>query len=465
MRRVVLLLLIILFLIAALVAALAPQGSPEWIMGVGISAVFAAVGAVAALDQLWDHFRPRKEKSAVFSTPNETAYLEGRLREFQKEHEQFVALAGNAVIPSRYDAYADAFTTDRPGEKIHEYTDIAQAAAEHDRFVIVGEPGAGKSTSLRHMAEAVVRVRLNTNEKHPAWLPKDSVKPPLALWVFLGDSQNPPEVDALLDLWWGRYNLPGNVETAITNHDLWLFMDGLNEMPEQRADRKIRAANIRQWLGQHPHVPAIITCRVRDYDNDLNLGLPVIHIQSLDNTRIAEFIHKRGGNDLLAKIESDEALQIIARNPYTVAMLIDIYKTKGQLPTDLHNLYEIYTNLRHIEYFKAGKVKLNWKKLKSQLGYLGFRMIAIRKGTSVQIQWAQRQIGFRVLEDGINLGVLVAEGENIRFYHQSLHGYFALPSLRKALKRKWHDFVRFSTVWVIFFLYNVSVGSAENIEV
>src|SRR5690606_18539210 len=37
--------------------------------------------------------------------------------------------------------------------------------------------------------------------------------------------------------------------------------------------------------------------------------------------------------------------------------------------------------------------------------------------------------------DGINLGVLLREGQNIRFYHQSLHGYFAAEKLGSVLNK------------------------------
>lgn len=102
---------------------------------------------------------------------------------------------------------------------------------------------------------------------------------------------------------------------------------------------------------------------------------------------------------------------------------------------------------------------------------LGFRMIVRGKGTAADTKWVQRQIGLRALNDGINLGVLVQDGREgtVWFYHQTLHGYFALPGLMKALEHTWWDHIargshRFleRLPWMIYDLLGYALVSTLN---
>lgn len=422
-------------------------------LGAGMVAALIALPAVLS-------FLPQSEEhQKAAAIPDEKTYLNGRLREFGKEREYFVALSGDTVIESRFDAYDEAFTADQPGQRIHEYRNIADAVKDHKQFVIVGEPGAGKSTTLRTIAEAVVRARIDRSIIRDSWLAGlyGAEGVPLPLWISLGDSNNPSDADQLLRYWWERYNLPNTPEIALNNQDIWLFMDGLDEMPEAGADRESRAKAIRVFLEKHSNIRTIITCRVREYDEKLNLGVPVVKVKPLDEARIAEFADKRVHDQVfLDQLKAHEALQSIARNPYTLAMLTDIYREKKQIPTGLNDLYRLYTDLRHTEYFKAGKVKLPWDQLKRKLEKLGFQMMNAQKGTACDTRWAKRQIGKQALNDGVGMGVLVEENDVVRFYHQRLHGYFALPGLTKEFQLQTRDVLRIFGAVVLVVLMVVS---------
>jgi hypothetical protein len=359
----------------------------------------------------------------------EQRYLEGRLRAFAKEEEWFVALAGDAVIESRFDAYSDAFTTEKPGERLKEFGDIRQAADHFSRFVLVGDPGAGKSTVLRRLATDVARARLDTER---TW------HVPLPLWIDLGVSANPVDAGKLLRYWWQQYDLPGTPEGYLNNQDGWLFLDGLNEMPKQGSGPKNRVDSLCALFKRYPQVPVIVTCRVRDYDKTLQLGLPIVQIHPLDGARIERFANKRlqtRAGTFLEALETD-ARKRMASNPYFLAMLTEIYHEWQQLPDDLRQLYEMHMNLRYQEYSNRGLMRLPWKQLKRKLQDLAFRMIADRKGTVAELEWIRQQTLPAVLSDGIDLGALVQDEKAgmVRFYHQSLHGYFALPGLTHAIR-------------------------------
>ncbi len=442
MRRTLWLIVLFAFAIAAIYTVYGFAFDRDNPLLLVTTAVAGAIGTTAGIDQLWDRYGAQHKHSERPSAPDEKAYLEGLLRAFAEEQTAFVALAGDAIIESRFDAYTNAFAPEHPGDRLREYDDIAQAVRDFKQFVIIGDPGAGKSTTLRQIVSTIAHARLETPSPHKNWLNNlyRNIPPPLPLWMFLGDSQNPPAAKELLNYWWEKHYLPNSPEIAMNRLDVWLFIDGLNEMPEHGGSAKERAASLKAFLETHPDLRAVVTCRLRDYDKILNLGLPVVHVQPLDTRRVKEFVQKRlGSSELLEKLADNIALKNITSNPYTLVMLIEVYRDKGQLPTDLNDLYRLYTLERYNDYYKRGLVKIEWKLLERGLQRLAFRMIARSKGTAAPTWWAQRHIGLRILREGISLGVLVEEGNIIRFYHESLQSYFALPGLKKAIHQRWYD--------------------------
>jgi HEAT repeat protein len=440
MRRIFLILglLAVMIVVSVLILAFMPRGGAGSRIALIVGWVLAAIASLNALVQLWDYLRPLPITPEKPATPDEKTYLARLLRTFDEAQSAAAALAGDGIIESRFDAYSSTFTAEDTGERLREYRDITQAVRDYKQFVIVGDAGAGKSTYLRQLATAVAHARLAPPK---GWLNdlygKD--KPALPLWIYLGDSQNPADANTLVDEWWKKYNLPSNSKNAVTNGDLWLFLDGLNEMPKWEAWAE-RAASLKAFLAAHPGVRAIITCRQDDYDAALHLGLPVVGVQPLDDARASQFVQKRLGNlVLLDKIARSDALKNIVCNPFRLILLAEVYRDKSQLPADLYDLYRLYALKQYQDRQTHGLDKTDWKSLGSNLERLAFRMIEADKGTIVPTRWAQRQIGWRALREGISLGVLVEDDGNARFYHPCLQGFFALPALTDAIQPHWYD--------------------------
>lgn len=84
-------------------------------------------------------------------------------------------------------------------------------------------------------------------------------------------------------------------------------------------------------------------------------------------------------------------------------------------------------------------LSLSWENLKSRLQHLAYRMTIDGKGFAMSSRAVHRQIGRPAVQDGKHLGILEEGHQEIRFQHQSLHSFFALPSLINALHRRWYD--------------------------
>jgi hypothetical protein len=441
LRKPLILILIVAFVAATIVNVLSSFSSPSLLL---VNAFLAFISVIQGV-QWFREFGPERRSrtvekiSANLSVEEaERRYLEGRRAAFAAEQQLFVKTALTTSIQPQYSTQAET--------QKQTFDDIEQAVKlHHGRFVLIGDPGAGKSTALRHLMTQAITAYLDKRDNR------------LPVWINLGLSSNPVNADDLLNHWWHEQcYLPGDPKQYLRQGNVRLFFDGLNEMPEAGGSRKDRAAALRSFIDAHPALPIVVTCRVRDYqdDHDLKLGspkpedFPVVTVQPLDDTRIQEFISKRGANEKLwPAIQASDALLRLASNPYNLVMLTEIYKESGHLPENLNELYRHYVRLTYSHYNaerskrKDGDpntelLRLKLPELERRLKRLAFLMIARGKGTAAKYDWAQRQIGRTALRDGLNLGVLVHDDVNIRFYHQSLHSYFAAEPLSTVLKAK-----------------------------
>src|SRR5204862_1884785 len=115
-------------------------------------------------------------------------YLAGVSERFHREQKWFLFLAGDITIRPNIEIYPRLFKniTTIPSSK--HYKDIADATYDVLQFVIIGDPGAGKTTALRYLASAIGRARLDSTALRPSWLENlypSETRVPLPLWIDL----------------------------------------------------------------------------------------------------------------------------------------------------------------------------------------------------------------------------------------------------------------------------------------
>jgi formylglycine-generating enzyme required for sulfatase activity len=235
----------------------------------------------------------------------EEEYLAAVLREHQDWAEKYTPMAGDARLrlaheadedeedeiqtsPAALRAIYDALAKRLPHEEsrlietqTRVYEDnILGAIADMQQLVVMGDPGAGKSTSLWRVAYETAGAALSD----PA--------APLPLLIRFGDlggrslrqglaaqlgEKLAPYYDSLLEA--GR---------------LVFLLDGLNEL--EGRDRDHRAAILKELKALVKDCQArgrvvVITCRKLDYQGDLDLNIPEqVEIRPLDPPRIEQFI-------------------------------------------------------------------------------------------------------------------------------------------------------------------------------
>lgn|GEM_PF-6830347 len=121
------------------------------------------------------------------------------------------------------------------------------------RLLILGEPGAGKTTELLSLAQALL-AQAKDSDQHP-------IPALFELSAWTADQPIAPWLAAQLQ---DNYRIP----PAVTHH--WLqtqqllpLLDGLDELGLENQNRCIAALN--QFLTEHPAMKAVVCCRREQY--------------------------------------------------------------------------------------------------------------------------------------------------------------------------------------------------------
>lgn len=391
-------------------------------------------------------------------TPEE--YISLQKKRFRKQTEATLNNGQeNSFVPVVYQPTWVAGADDADDKQT--VTDFCQS---HQRFVVLGMPGIGKTKALEDVFHYYADSRLHYGNT------------PVPLWISLSDPRNPVQAEDLLQRWYrGYHRLGKDFYEALEGVPPILLFDGLNEMPlETRAER---AESLREWISKHPHLPVVVTCRLRDYQDDSNMfmgnDMAAAEVLRFESEQIAAYVHqviedRYSAKKFMTQVNNEEAIFRLAQIPLHLSMLVQLADWQRHsalpLPTRLLELYQKYLEARYFwEKNKEAngwgntRVNLEWEDLEERLRKLARRMSPRAKmmpfswGTGdslhkIKEARARSIMGAEALEDAHSLNIVThsaAEinagwGSNgrrslIEFFHPSLHGYFALPHLIKAL--------------------------------
>lgn len=326
-----------------------------------------------------------------------------------------------------------------------------QTGKPYPALALLGEPGAGKSTLLRRLARQAVHERMEDSSK------------PLPIFVSLSEHKNVSPRTFLRQHWKQKLGFDG-FDNALANEGLWLFLDGLNEMPSK--DYHAQVGAWRTFLGDLPdRSRAVIACRVADYGKGLDL--PRLTIHPMDDERIRQFLNKRAPDraetlwEALKKDREDERGRMyeLAQIPFWLVMISSLSGKDG-LPRNRARLLEksIDKWLDYERNFRIGGLKISDDQcdaFKEAMIHLAWTGLSRSQNYTFEMDEARKLIGATQTLLNADIAVQLAKDCNLllveppekpakaRFHHQLLQEYFAAYELarrflaRKNLARLW----------------------------
>ncbi len=249
---------------------------------------------------------------------------------------------------------------------------LALEAAHTRRLVLLGEPGAGKSTVLRELALLLALRITGQPVSIPGW-PDDAV--PVPVYVPLGrvpallqrhaDDASAALRQAIGDALEGEHNVRAGLRAFLTPAlragGVILLFDGLDELPV--AARPPVAQAIRR-LACDVAAPMLVTSRVLPYRESTAWQLPedegwrVCTVQPLAFGQVRVFIRQwyaaladprsdltpekatKRAHDLIAQLEQRPELAPLIRSPLLLTMLAILHYNTDDVPRDTARLYE-----------------------------------------------------------------------------------------------------------------------------
>jgi hypothetical protein len=248
----------------------------------------------------------------------------------------------------------------RPGvseEEEAEPEPLEKMLAREKRLVLLGEPGMGKTTSLRHLAQVEAQQALAGSGD-------------ISIYVELKNYAGEPELETLLarrvDDILKSHKLTLGYDEAIRTQVMraWLatqdarfliLLDGLNEIAP---NHRLSALNALEGLLSYPH-RLLVSCRAQDYDKSLRECAYAFVLQGLQEDEILDYLRTRIGDRgetlFNEQIRRDEKMRTLVANPLMLWLVGEVARAnpEARLPANrgqlLRTFAEVMPGLRRKE--------------------------------------------------------------------------------------------------------------------
>ena len=234
------------------------------------------------------------------------------------------------------------------------------------RLLILGEPGAGKTTELITVTQRLIEEAIADSAQPiplifelSSWTPSE----PILSWL----SQQLKKSYGV-----SRRFIKPLVRQWIQQNRLLLLLDGLDELGENNQVACIKSLEI--FLSQHPALSVIVCCRRKEYEKgklQLRQLRGAIYLQAIRPKQIQQYLHDLKQEKLWKQIQMKPNLLELAQSPLFLTMLVVAYQ--DQPIRDEASLFNAYIQKQLHDISHRGVYRLG-KEMSHQQGlhYIGW---------------------------------------------------------------------------------------------
>ncbi len=308
----------------------------------------------------------------------------------------------------------------------------------YPRLIILGPPGAGKTTMLRFMELLSARGRMPGLPDIPIFIPLCQILKYKSIF------------DAISGFVFDKYNIhitTKEVLRLLHTGLVMLLLDGLDEVGFKNEQYDAILQDIKQLATKFPKSPILLTSRTAAWEKEID-GFFETSIQSLSTDSIRGFIVSRLHSESADYIErlyniilNNKSISNLVITPLFLSLVISIYQKEKRIPRNRFQLYQQCTDLL---LYRWDEIRgINRKVIvPQQLKYQLLKLLAsfLHKNNATVIHqsdllnlisdWFPKDLFSSpndILQElEIASGILVRESPDfIRFVHISFQEYFA----------------------------------------
>ena len=209
-----------------------------------------------------------------------------------------------------------------------------EAVKQYSKLIVLGKPGAGKTTFLKHIA-----TQCSLGEFHANRVP---------IFITLKDFAETEQETSLLEHIIGQFSTYGITDTTVTEQLLnqgkvLVLLDGLDEVRETDAYRVLQ--EVRNFTAKFHANHFIITCRIatREYTFE---QFTEVEVADFNAEQIATFAIKwfatkdpTKTNKFIQKLRANSPIQELATNPLLLTLLCLMFEESADFPSNRAELY------------------------------------------------------------------------------------------------------------------------------
>lgn len=353
---------------------------------------------------------------------------------------------------------------------------VDEAITKFRRLAIVGEPGSGKTTALKHIA---LRYAHEYQQHESIGAPPSDAILPVFVWLPRFNSMSAPtpyhRILLLVQDSLSRHSVvvqQAELETLLKGTRVLLLLDGLNELGESNTE--LFLDGLATFASTHPRVMFVTTSRTHDFQG-LAHDYPVLELIELEYPHGVEeylrcYLHdSRDVARIFHALEKSMPLRHLSLNPLLLMLIVVVYTRTGMIPESRGSLLQEIAfgllggwrpsarsgtgamGVADTKNYWVGDKHAALERLGYEMRTLGLEIkrtevLEILRSTyaahkpvartdrprhfaplDISTNWnklADEIIGDRVLEEIKQLGSS-AIGSLIRFWHQTMQEYFA----------------------------------------
>ncbi len=264
----------------------------------------------------------------------------------QLNSQQWSELSNEAVIYQ----IVDNFDRYRLGQVMQERVPGLEAVSRYGRLMVLGKPGAGKTTFLKWVA-----IKCDSGEFH-----RDSVPIFIRLKDFVEDTRRDNSELKLWNYIYQEFSSCGLdereiLEKILSSGKALILLDGLDEVAEE--DERELLAQLRRFIEKYFQNKFIITCRISAHKYQVaRQNFTEVELTDFNIEQIETFVRKwflaevkdnrEKAEELVTQFITELTNQInkffseLVVTPVLLNLACLIFKSRGSFPSKRHILYE-----------------------------------------------------------------------------------------------------------------------------